>query len=627
MKAKNAVVPPGNGATRPAVGGARPSQMMFTYGVGAQVDLPSMSVVVAGLDAWDKPREHVVIKRLLEAVQQRLGSQVAYLAALPWIPEVKGHGIDPSRFVGVPVLPFPRWMRCTACNLLSTCDGGHFVLKEDRYRPQRTRYVHATCLKNPKLKNPTVVPARFVLACERGHLDDFPWMEFVHGFAPCTKREKDGGLEMYDVGSGMRSTDVIVKCSRCETSAPMSSIYTRSESRKRMLPRCRGRHVHLRSYDPKGCPLTPSPMLLGASNMWFPETRTALALPSTESDLIERAVDEAWGYLASIPQRVVFDYVVTDKPELAPLRELRGDAVWAAIERRRVATSDDPSDVPTDLKRPEWERFIDPSGTAPSEEFDVRDRPVPEGYARVIASVTAATRLRSVVALVGFARIEAPDSGVAEDATPSRDQPPLAESGPYWVPAAEMRGEGLFIRLPEALVVAWSERAVRSERVMRILAGPTAAASGKTPRFLLLHSLSHLIINGVALDCGYSAASIRERIYSSDGSAGVEPMAGILLYTASPDAEGTLGGLVSLAEPERLGRILHQALRRATVCASDPMCADHIPSEHDPSRHGAACHACLFLPETSCECGNRYLDRSALEPTLAETAIAYFNAL
>ena len=626
MKATSALTQAGAATTRPAVGGARPSQMMFTYGVGAQIDLPSLSVVVAGLDAWDKPREHVVIKRLLEAVQERLGSQVAYLAALPWVPEVKGHGIAPSRFVGVPVLPFPRWMRCTACNLLSTCDGGHFVLKEDRYRPQRTRYVHATCLKNLKIKNPTVVPARFVLACQRGHLDDFPWTEFVHGFAAC-RSEKDGGLEMYDVGSGMRSTDVIVKCTRCDTSASMSSIYTKSESRKRMLPRCRGRHVHLRTYDPKGCELTPSPMLLGASNMWFPETRTALALPSTESDLIERAVDELWGYLASIPQRVVFDYVVADKPELAPLRELSADAVWAAIERRRVEGKDEPPATPADLKRPEWERFIDPSGSPPSEEFDVRARPVPETYAPVIAAVAAATRLRSVVALVGFARIDAPDSGVAEDAGTSRDQPPLAESGPYWVPAAEMRGEGLFLRLPEALVVPWSDRAARSDRVARILAGPAAAATGKTPRFLLLHSLSHLIINGVALDCGYSAASIRERIYSSDGPAGEAPMAGILLYTAAPDAEGTLGGLVSLAEPERLGRILHQALRRATVCGSDPMCADHIPSEHDPSRHGAACHACLFLPETSCECGNRYLDRSVLEATLAETGIAYFDVL
>ncbi len=156
--------------------------------------------------------------------------------------------------------------------------------------------------------------------------------------------------------------------------------------------------------------------------------------------------------------------------------------------------------------------------------------------------------------------------------------------------------------------------------------GAVGMSGARSVRFLLLHSLSHLIINGVALDCGYSAASVRERIYSSDEGLEADPMAGILLYTAAPDAEGTLGGLVSLAEPERLGRILDQALERARICASDPMCAEHVPNEHDPSLHGAACHACLFLPETSCECGNRYLDRSVLQVTLAEGELGYFDA-
>ncbi len=611
--------------SRPDVGGARPSQMMFAYGVGAQVDLPSLSVVVAGLDAWDKPRERIVEPRLLAAVQERLGEQVGYLAALPWIPEVRAGGNDPSRFVGVPVLPFPRWMRCTACNLLSTCDGGHFRLRVDRYRPQRTRYVHETCLKSPKFK-PTVVPARFVLACANGHLDDFPWNEFVHGFGPCKKRDVDAGLEMYDVGSGMRSTDVTVRCDRCDAKASMSTIYARSDHRLRMLPRCRGRNVHLRTFDPQGCTLSASPMLLGASNMWFPETRSALALPSTQTDRIERAVDDAWGHLATIPQRVVYDYAIANTPELAELRDLPADDVWAAVERRRGATSEDAVGGPVDLKRPEWERFIDPSGTQPSEHFDVRERAVPPGYAPTIAAVTAATRLRSVVALVGFARIEAPDSGVPDDADTTRNRASLSERDPYWVPAAEMRGEGLFIRLAESRVADWSARVARSERIARVLSGRAGTAGMRSPRFLLLHSLSHLIVNGVALDCGYSAASIRERIYSSDEALPGEPMAGILLYTAAPDAEGTLGGLVSLAEPERLGRILDQALERARICASDPMCAEHIPSEHDPSLHGAACHACLFLPETSCECGNRYLDRSVLQVTLAEDDLGYFDA-
>ena len=102
-----------------------------------------------------------------------------------------------------------------------------------------------------------------------------------------------------------------------------------------------------------------------------------------------------------------------------------------------------------------------------------------------------------------------------------------------------------------------------------------------------------------------------------------EPMAGVLLYTAAPDSEGTLGGLVALGDPEQLGPLLRQALERAQLCSADPLCADHDPRA-DASVHAAACHACQFASETSCERGNRFLDRAALVRTLAEPGVAYF---
>ena len=140
-------------------------------------------------------------------------------------------------------------------------------------------------------------------------------------------------------------------------------------------------------------------------------------------------------------------------------------------------------------------------------------------------------------------------------------------------------------------------------------------------RYLALHTLSHLLMREVALECGYGSASISERIYSRTGA---NPMAGVLLYTAAPDSEGTLGGLVSLGEPATLERLIKQALAHAAVCASDPMCAEHVPDDGEDSLHGAACHACLFAPETSCERGNRYLDRSFAVDTFTETGLALF---
>ncbi len=143
-------------------------------------------------------------------------------------------------------------------------------------------------------------------------------------------------------------------------------------------------------------------------------------------------------------------------------------------------------------------------------------------------------------------------------------------------------------------------------------------------RYAMLHTLSHLLIRELALECGYNAASIRERIYANTTNG--TPQAGILIYTAAADSDGTLGGLVDLGKPENLGRLLEQALNRSRICSSDPLCSEHDP-EKDRSLHGAACHACSLVAETSCEKGNRYLDRALLVPTLEHTEAAFFKDL
>jgi hypothetical protein len=129
----------------------------------------------------------------------------------------------------------------------------------------------------------------------------------------------------------------------------------------------------------------------------------------------------------------------------------------------------------------------------------------------------------------------------------------------------------------------------------------------------------------IVMDCGYSAASIRERLYSRQPEESGGPMAGILLYTAAPDSEGTLGGLVELGDPITLGRHLQQALESVRLCASDPLCAEHHPDKTGRGIHGACCHACQFSPETSCERGNRYLDRSVLVETFSSAQACFFE--
>jgi hypothetical protein len=144
-------------------------------------------------------------------------------------------------------------------------------------------------------------------------------------------------------------------------------------------------------------------------------------------------------------------------------------------------------------------------------------------------------------------------------------------------------------------------------------------------RLVLLHSLAHALMRQIVMDCGYTAASVRERLYSRRPNEVSGPMAGILLYTAAPDSEGTLGGLVELGDPLTLGRHLQQALESVRLCASDPLCAEHRPDTTGRGIHGACCHACQYAPETSCEQGNRYLDRAVLVQTFSSLSSCFFE--
>jgi len=601
------------------VGELRPSQLMHTYGVGATVELPELTTLVLGLDAWPRALgEPVSEPRLLAAVQAAVGPQVEQLLTPPVVPEG-----DSS---GVPVAPFPRWLRCPACSRLAPIESGVFTLKEEPWRPERTRYVHDGCPRVKTTRAPTAFPARYLIACRDGHLDDFPWVEFLHGGVQCK-----GTLKLIELGAGGRAGDVQLQCDECGRRRRMSQAFG-EESAPFLPPHCRGRHPHLGVSD--RCDQTPVTMLLGASNTWFPVQSSALAIPSAASELSQR-IDEAWSTLGLFPADTgqdVLDPLLKSHPDLKDLRALADklglQAILDAIAARREGLADE--DV-HDLLTPEWRVLADPTRAPELPDFTLRTVGAPGSYADVIADVVLVERLREVSALRGFTRLNAPDEFGSGGGTIVR----LAREDPRWLPCCEVRGEGIFIRLPEDAVREWeagyrergaAERLRAGHQAWRTRRGlPNDDDGWPGERYVLLHSFAHALIRELALECGYTASSIRERIYCADGSA-AEPMAGVLLYTAAPDSEGTLGGLVSLGEPDQLGPLLRQALERAQLCSSDPLCSEHDPRS-DASVHAAACHACQFASETSCERGNRFLDRAALAPTLAHADLAYFPEL
>jgi PLD-like domain/Domain of unknown function (DUF1998) len=262
--------------------------------------------------------------------------------------------------------------------------------------------------------------------------------------------------------------------------------------------------------------------------------------------------------------------------------------------------------------------------------------PPPKGFEPFFEDVLLVERIREVRALLGFTRVESNADFAEATVVADGRLTKLTRESPKWLPASEVRGEGIFLRIREEALQKWEVKPevqelerefFKSHQAWRTLRKLKPANEGFPGiRLVLLHSLSHALMRQIVLDCGYTAASVRERLYSRETSELGGPMAGILLYTAAPDSEGTLGGLVELGTPPTLGRHLQQAFESMRICASDPLCSEHRPDVHGRGIQGACCHACQFSPETSCERGNRYYDAMKAFPAalIQATQIYYW---
>lgn len=448
---------------------------------------------------------------------------------------------------------------------------------------------------------------------------------FVHGGPSACQ----GPLRLKEMGVSGEAADIQVSCDACGPDTKRRLVEAFGESALESLPGCRGRRPHLRDFASEPCPEPLKAISLGASNSWFGVTMSALSIP-TGSKRITQLVEHYWHDLAEAESEREVKLIRKPLKELA---EFSDSALWETIQERRSAAGDTAAE-PQTLKTPEWIVLTNPSAAPRSKHFQVRAVDPPLPYAGLLARVVLAERLREVRALVGFTRLMSP--GDADDTSGGLDAhayAPLSRAAARWVPASEVHGEGIFLQFHEPGVQEWMQRATlkaratgffqahRAWRAQRRL-DPDTGYPGL--RYVMLHTFAHGLIRQLALECGYAVASIRERIYALEPNAPDGPMAGILLYTAAPDSEGTLGGLVKLGEPEELGPHLDRALERMQLCASDPLCAEHAPNQEPPTLHGAACHACLFAPETSCERGNKYLDRSLVVPTIEQPHLAFF---
>jgi hypothetical protein len=284
------------------------------------------------------------------------------------------------------------------------------------------------------------------------------------------------------------------------------------------------------------------------------------------------------------------------------------------------------------LRGEEYQRLAEPMKDSSSEdEFRTRAHAVPARLASSVRGLIEVQRLREVRALRGFTRLAPPTEEPKDQARIAK----LSRERLDWLPAVEVRGEGIFLELDPKTVSGWQTQ-------HRSLIEPLLASiqkryeqswlelgrEGELPKqpitasFLLIHTLAHALIRQLSLDCGYSSASLRERLYVQDE----EPrMTGLLIYTGSSDADGTLGGLSRQAQPARFEQFFIDAVRNLAWCSNDPLCI-HGEASSEPLNR-AACHSCALVAETSCERFNQLLDRAVLVGTPQHRELGFFAPL
>ncbi len=613
----------------PLAGQIRRSQVVSTFGPGAMLDLPTHSVLVGGLEHWTEHGRHPVHdKRLAASIVKQLGLPPD--TSLPMYTPPVDDGDPASPRAGMTCFVFPAWF-------VAQVDGVEF--KDPAGKRYRTRpLVHwfgldgAMHYMHDDRKVP-VVPIRFVQACRNGHISDIDWFHFVHNGKPPKQRAR---LWIDEGGTGGDLGDIYVRCEATGARRPLGDAKLPDS---RVFGRCRGDRPWLgrgaeepcrnaESEDPEWSRL----LVRSASNAYFAQVLRAISLPEAD-EALRKAVDALWddelAYIDDLDDLVRLRR--KNKPKVSSkLGTLKDEDIWAEVQRRKRGF-----DEPKKIKEAELETLL-----ACPDETDRADEPEGDFYARrrvlppqkpILAGrlehVVLVHKLREVVAQIGFTRFEAsmPDIDGELDL---KVRPAALARDITWIPAIENSGEGVFLSFHRGAIEEWLKRDEVKARGAALIRGFTAWQTARRidkPGFpglpyIMLHSLAHLLIQAVALECGYAATAISERVYA--GPAGH----GILLYTGTPGSEGTLGGLVAVGR--RIEHYLQTALELGQLCSNDPICAQHPPEDHHEERflHGAACHGCLLIGEPSCERRNELLDRALVVPTVEALGAEFFRA-
>jgi hypothetical protein len=565
----------------------RPSQLIYQSGPGAVVDLIDRSVMIKSADqwnTWNAPKEDDV------RITSILGvSHVRVINENPDLQKIKA-------------IEFPKWKICPSCDRMTTYDNQQCYF----------------CKKKGEEKE--LYPSRFVLICENGHISDFPYNEWVHRNHKCSEPTKEPKLKLVTRGNSGSLSDLHVICLHCKHSESLGSIM-KPDEQKHSLFTCKGECPWISPNANEKCGSKMKTTLRGASNVYAPSVISFLQVPltssSSEQDILyvvksnEDDFREAYEESGDFGLKMACKFLKISS-DFIPIikRYLHGEI---SIEETTTYES---------IRKQEWntliQTYIDEENFSSSKvEMHLELEPYFDAIYRVDS-------VPEVQVLQGFTRLDYIDRYSDDE---KKLQPVVVSSDKKeekWLPAVRNFGEGIFIKFKLDKLKKWEENETITKEVYQAYNNYREEFDNSPihfePKHILIHSFSHALIRELAAYSGYATTALKERIYTMDG------MHGVLIYTASGDSEGSLGGLTRLAQSDKLYPIVLRALENMSHCSSDPICSDGN-FEYHTTANGAACHACTFVSETSCEWGNMLLDRRALININPNEKDGYFDKL
>lgn len=631
-------------------GTIRRAQLVAPFGVGAMsVLVDGTSIITAGLDHWYEADDPDRLEEYREhdwRLEARL--RVKEFRLPPDYRRGKRGSDNLNGELTVPVLRFPRWHFCIYCKRLekSVLSMTQAVFCQDKsHEAKGTR--------------PRMSQVPFVVICTAGHLDDFPFDKWVHR---SHKPSCNGQLRLKSTGGdGLEGQRVV--CDHCKAERSLRGITETvpgKEGDRTVLSHslsspddpylCVGARPWLSDHG-RICGLPVRGALRAAGNVYFPKVESSIYLPRKEGPIsdemrelmrnteIRSAMRSLHRFLgaeigAAILRRELISLLevvspacltpISDEELIAGYHDMlaggEGETGLAEEPDTELLTGDD------EWRYPEFRCIRETPNDDRLAATDPGVHPDLDSYLERVRSVDV---LRETRALRGFTRVRDDVLKLSAGKALLRREPlPFSED---WLPAYVVKGEGIYLELDPARLTTWEGRPEVQARAQRIADqyGKLAARRGSQdrglpPRFLLLHTLGHLLVNELIFTCGYSSASLRERLYVSTDAE--REMAGLLIYTAAGDSEGTMGGLVRMARPANLRAVFASAISNARWCSSDPVCMEAGEKGQGPdSCNLAACHGCALLPETSCEEFNRFLDRGLVIGTFGDPTLGYFS--